>query len=490
MKKEKIKKLSLLIVGLFALIICALLYIFTFNGAKQQLTPFFSARAEDKVIVLNWYVPAETVDIIVIKDNKHAEKLGGFKGSGKYYFTDGDHGKNYYFKLEYTDNDGQKQNISFIRKFLDFTKLPDMEILYIDTEDGQDPTYTAAKKPDKNLFGVGISNNDYKNAKLNNDIPVKIKIRGNVSAYRPKKSYKIVLKEKKDLLNLGKEYADTEWVLLGKDSLIRQYFGLHIGMLLGMNWEPRMRFVNLMLNGNWKGLYILCESIKVHPKRVAVKKDGFLIESDVYFWKEKAPVVTSPLLSDKVKFVFKYPKFTSNSDKRLFAIGQRIKKIDDAVKAKSENIGDLIDFDTFAGWGLAHEMMGTMDGYGSNAFFYQYDKNSKLKMGPLWDFDTILSNPSDKKATFLSAKTTYVPLLLEIPGFREFYKNKYFAVAPSIEQKMKSVLEKLKDIPGLEQSIAQDDILASQISLDGEIKFLLGALHDKIVWLNEEFKKF
>ena len=292
-----------------------------------------------------------------------------------------------------------------------------------------------------------IINNEYKQATLNKNTPVKIRVRGNASAYGPKKSYKIAFEEPKDMLGLGEEYADKEWILLGKRDLFKTYFGIELSKAVGMEWEPRMRFVNLILNGDWKGLYILCESIKRHPKRVDVDEDGFLIESDGYYWKEKAPVFRSPLLSEKVGFTFKYPKVTSDSDDRFLEIKKHFQEIDKAVENMSDNLGDLIDFETFAAWALVHEIMGTKDGFGSNMFFYQKSigQKTKLKMGPAWDFDSVLPKSNFKPASFWYTKGTYLSFLQEHPKFREYYKTKYSEIASSIEQTMREVVEKLKN---------------------------------------------
>ena len=453
---------------------------------------FLTGRSEDGFISLKWEIPATKAVLTVNIGEKKSHSIlveQEVKGSGKYRFTEGKHGQKYSFTLNYTNDDGKQQTKKVTRRFLNFDKLPKLDTLYIETQDERDPQYEIAKKPVKNLFGLTIINNEYKEATLNGDKTLKIRVRGNSSAYGTKKSYKLVFTEKQDLMGLGEEYADKEWILLGKTYMFQTYMGFRLGTAVGMEWEPRMRFVNVMMNGDWKGLYILCESVKRHPKRVAIDEDGFLIESDGYYWKEKGAVFRSPLLSTKVGFTFKYPKLASKSDERFGPIEQRIKTIDDAVKNKSANISDLIDFETFATWALVHEILGTTDGLGSNMFFYQASvgKKTKLKMGPLWDFDSSYPRHEKMRSVFWSATGTYLPYLLKFPEFEGFYRKKYASLVDTIQETIDSVVQDLRNIPGLEESAILDGkVFRNGKSFDEELDKMTKRLHSKVQWLSTE----
>ena len=125
------------------------------------------------------------------------------------------------------------------------------------------------------------------------------------------------------------------------------------------------------------------------------------------------------MLLKQVQFTFKYPKKLTDTDKRFVAIKDKINKIDDAIQNDLEHIDEYIDFDSHINWLLAHELLGTADGSGSNMFFYQYDMSpiSKLKMGPLWDFDSTLSMVTNRHSSFWYYESTYLPFLLKSPKF-------------------------------------------------------------------------
>ena len=118
------------------------------------------------------------------------------------------------------------------------------------------------------------------------------------------------------------------------------------------------------------------------------------------------------------------------------------------------------------------------------------DPKSKIKMGPLWDFDSLFLTKNNEHSAFWTFKSTYFPFLLKNSVFRKYYKQQYFAIAPTLEEKMTSVLENMKNIPGLKESWQLNDrIEKRRRTLDNETDKMLWNLHDRIEWLNEQIKK-
>ena len=63
--------------------------------------------------------------------------------------------------------------------------------------------------------------------------------------------------------------------------------GLKVNELIEMQWTPQYCFVNLMINGDYRGIYILTESVKRDIDcRLNVDKTGYIIEYDAYWWNE------------------------------------------------------------------------------------------------------------------------------------------------------------------------------------------------------------
>ena len=224
-----------------------------------------------------------------------------------------------------------------------------------------------------------------------------IKIRGNSSAWKEKRAYKIKLQQAVDLLDRGDDqtYADKEWLLINDETgQLNTMVGLKVSELLGLPWTPGFRFVNLTLNGDPQGLYLLIESVKRKESRLNVSKSGYIVEFDPYWWNESVWFETLMTTSNDAKFTFKYPDDKTIVQEQIDSIRNFIDAFDDGLVNKN-HFSEYIDSASFGAWLLAQDILGNYDAHGSNVFFTKYDdtKNSKLMMGCLWDFDAIMLTP-------------------------------------------------------------------------------------------------
>ena len=109
---------------------------------------------------------------------------------------------------------------------------------------------------------------------------LEIKLRGNSTRYLNKRPYKIKLESKSDLFGMGK---NKHWVLLANDidhTLIRNKITLDFAGAIGMKFASESQLVSVFLNGNYQGVYQLCEHIRVGKERVNIFdwEDYFLAE--------------------------------------------------------------------------------------------------------------------------------------------------------------------------------------------------------------------
>ena len=217
---------------------------------------------------------------------------------------------------------------------------------------------------------------------------LKIKIRGNTSARADKKPYKIKLEKKKDLLFRGNDsiYKDKEWLLLNDDFLLTTT-AFRVSRMVGMIWVPGCQYVNVIINGRYRGIYLLCESVKRNPDcRLNVDKNsGFIFECDLYWWNED--VYVSSNQAPSYNYTFKYPDQDEITVEQL-AYMQALVNAFEATLVTS-NYPNMIDVTSFASWCLVHDIMGTKDGGGCNRFYTKYDttEQSKIVMPLAWDFD-------------------------------------------------------------------------------------------------------
>ena len=251
-----------------------------------------------------------------------------------------------------------------------------------------------------------------------------IRIRGNTSAYGTKKPFKIKLQKKADLLFRDdpdeKKFRDKDWLLLRYDGL-KMLAGCRVNELVGMQWTPQFSFVNVCFNGQYHGLYMLSEAVERNPDcRLNVSQSGYVIEYDAYWWNEDVHLENKWTYG--MAYTFKYPDDEAITPEQLTYIQRFIDKVETSVS--NGDYSRYIDVVSFAKWLLGHDILGSVDGAGSNYFLTKYDETegSKLKMANMWDFDGVFQRP-DTWSTAHGWNGNYFPTLMNSanPEFRQAY---------------------------------------------------------------------
>jgi hypothetical protein len=290
---------------------------------------------------------------------------------------------------------------------------PELPTVMIETVNGEELTCELVQAPE-GCLGQSIRNANKVGAKMvivqdgqtlydsgdyqESEKGVTIKIRGNSSAYKRKKGYKLKLQKKADLLGRNDaKYEDKEWVLITDErTSLNTLIGLKVSELLGLPWTPAYKFVYLELNGDPRGLYLLMESVKRKATRLDVSKEGYIFELDPYWWNEDLYFETRMTETPEVKYTFKYPDPEDITPEQVSYLKGYMDEMEEAL-IDYNHYQEYIDVESFAAWVLAQDILGNFDGFGSNIFMTKYDNtpNSKIKMGNLWDFDAIMSTPGE-----------------------------------------------------------------------------------------------
>lgn len=302
----------------------------------------------------------------------------------------------------------------------------------------------ATKVPAEGYMIVGDSI-AWKSGKYQSDTSgLTLKIRGNSSAYAEKKPYKMKLQHEADLIEGNQEFEDTEWLLIKNDTTsFNTQIGLMVSRLVGMPWTPRARLVNLILNGDYRGIYTLTENVKRNPHgRVDVaKQGGYIFEWDAYWWNEPYYITDCR----DCKFTFKYP----NSEKLTMDSAEYLRTVVDSTEVSIDKgtYTDYIDVPSFVNYLLAHDILGTFDGAGSNTFLTKYDNtaSSSFCMLTLWDFDTIMRQDGGWSGIHYAREFWY-PRLLDNQDttFLRAYIDRWDEIKDTLPQQMEEWLEEYK----------------------------------------------
>ncbi len=221
----------------------------------------------------------------------------------------------------------------------------------------------------------------------------RIRCRGNTSYDVPKKSYKLKFDEKTNLFGFG---AAKDWVLTANYvdlSLVRNYLALSVaGAFETQQATSKCQLVDLYLNGQYLGVYLLCEQIEVKKHRIEIETTadvdtGYLIEIDfradtvgTYIFGKyhsiKSPDVDDGELStEQMDFIIKFLNKAYNT----------------MLKKTYAEVCEMIDVQSFAEAYIVYEMFNCVD-VGQASFHMYKDAGGKLTCGPVWDFDRSVGN--------------------------------------------------------------------------------------------------
>ncbi len=100
-----------------------------------------------------------------------------------------------------------------------------------------------------------------------------IRGRGNLSWSMHQKSYKLEFKNKQTLLGMPKDRDRALISNYADKSLMKNYLMYHLATKMGMPYAPRCEYVELYLNKEYLGVYLLTETIKKSQNRVNLRQD-------------------------------------------------------------------------------------------------------------------------------------------------------------------------------------------------------------------------
>lgn len=338
-----------------------------------------------------------------------------------------------------------------------------LPLIRIWTDGGEMPAFSVVEAPD-GLQGVSITDNSYQKGTCTieniSSLPalsakMKIKVRGNASPVyagaEGKLPYKLVLDEPAGLFEDGT--TERKYILLADaGENLKTWLGLQMGKLCGMEWTLKSRYVNLVLNGDYRGVYLLTEAKDGRALGEHVGDDGFLIESDPYWWNEDV-YFHSPYMAEQVAFTLQYPELKDMDDNRLNEIEAYMQQVgENILHGNLENI----DLNTFSAWICAHDFLGITDIGGANVYYYLEDLPTgekpagQMKMGPLWDFDSSFGGPLDAETKerwsgYHSVPYTFFPELFRNDVFFEVYRRKMEELRASLYDSCSLLLTSLCD---------------------------------------------
>lgn len=219
-----------------------------------------------------------------------------------------------------------------------------------------------------------------------------IRGRGNSSfLWYDKKPLRLKLDSKHKMLGVAKA---KNWVLLANYRDVTDLmntFVFEMGRALGLPFTNNTRYVELFVNGDYRGIYQLTEQIQQNKNRVAVSDErGILLSLDVDDGPGENPNADDNFWSEvyQMPCCVKYPDdeaFTANtvdSVRTVFA------ELEQAIKSKNYAVVEqLLDIPSFIKYLQIQEFIYNVELSAPRSIYLHKDGDGKWVMGPLWDFD-------------------------------------------------------------------------------------------------------
>ncbi len=387
-----------------------------------------------------------------------------------------------------------------VDSLLNATGIP---VLHVTTVDGNEPVSVSVYPP-ANCWGIGTRDNDYLYVRLvitisgdviydSGEYGAEIKIRGNTSANSIKKPYKLKLDDDADLLFRGDKFYEAEdWALLpaNGERFKNTVAGFAVAEFCDNGWQPQCRPVNLVVNGTYRGFYLLADAVERGYSRVNISEHGYLFEDDAYWWNEPL-YLKGEILPYPVGFTFKYPAPDDITDEELNTLARKIYNFERCLLVHGE-IENYIDIESFARWMLIHDIMGTGDSGGTNRFLYMNDQNSPMKMGISWDFDAAFKNVGRFGSIHDVDYSFYYSQLLDFENFKEAYYNAWSMVCESLHRRVTDYFDDIaaEHAEGIEISKLLDSRRWgwSNPTFEEDIALIDDWFSERIPWLNKRIE--
>lgn len=305
------------------------------------------------------------------------------------------------------------------------TESGSMEYLHASRENCERGTYTLLAGMGKLYYAGNIE---------------EIHCRGNASwEDTDKKSYQIKLAEKKDFLGMGE---DKQWILLANafdSTLMRNTLAFDMAEELGMYFTPDSEYVDVYVNGEYIGNYLLTEKIEIDKERVNISNleeqmelmnsskslgeyeffmeqqgrlfstkgyriarqpedisGGYLLEIEM---SDRYGLEASGFITSRMQpVVFNSPKYASYE--QVSYVANRYQDFEDAIFSEDGyspysgvHFSEYIDMNSFARKYLLEELTKNLDSAFTSQFLYKPvdSVSAKFFAGPAWDYDKAIA---------------------------------------------------------------------------------------------------
>lgn len=276
-------------------------------------------------------------------------------------------------------------------------------------------------------------------------VQLSIRGRGNSTWGYEKKPYNIKFDKKQEVMGMPKH---KRWCLLANymdRTLIRNKVAYYLAEQTSLAWTPRCEFVELILNGEHLGSYLVAEHIKVDENRVDITEmettdnsgdavtGGYLLELDFHFDNEWQWWGASG-----TPFAVKYPEEEDLTPQQLAWIKGYIGEVESVLYGEGftdtqNGYAKYIDMQSFVDYWFIYEICVNHELANPGSVYLTKERNGKLCAGPVWDFDwgtfSFNASPQAQWGLFMTHAWWYSRLFKD-ENFKRFAAERWMELKP------------------------------------------------------------
>ena len=270
-------------------------------------------------------------------------------------------------------------------------------------------------------------------------LSMEIKGRGNYT-WRDfdKKPYRIKLADKQPLLGMTKS---KHFALLAhaddNKGFMRNTIGFQLSKLIGLTWTPTAKPLEVVLNGDYIGLYFLTETIRVDKDRVNIVEQedeatdpiaitgGWLVEIDNYREDPQIIITEGDYYNTETAFTYKTPEVLSSAQEQF--LREEMERINTLVYGdkNSDELWKYLDMEALARFYIVQELTDNYESFHGSCYLYrEMGEGEKWYFGPVWDFGSAFNR--DKSQYIFEGDVWHnhwIPEICKFPAFNTCLKT-------------------------------------------------------------------
>ncbi|MBQ8895770.1 MAG: CotH kinase family protein [Clostridia bacterium] len=265
-----------------------------------------------------------------------------------------------------------------------------------------------------------------------------VNVRGNSTSSAYKKPYNIKFDSKTDVLGMGK---NKKWSLLANcydKTLMRNAVVMDFAKEIGVPYTPDYRYVDVYVNDELQGSYLIIDSIEVGETRVDIDLDNneYLLELDwnpededcYYFYSHNGDL----------KFAINEPEISDLTEEQKRYVKNLVADAEEALQSGDfEEVEKYFDIESMANFYVTLEYFRNIDVATSSTRFHI--KNGKIYGGPVWDFDLSSGNYNvdyygykTLEQRFHATKLEWFAELVEYEAFQSLVADRFLAMQDTV----------------------------------------------------------